>query len=278
MMKNLLLLALSLLCIALLFYPSRDPQPDDQQTSYGAFPTRSLNQLGQRVEALEADLNTALMARQQLELRIQQLELAAGSSNELETTSIEPTEAATASSSEQVIVDQVQSIEPEDIRRRMIAAGLNTSLVDRIQQTVDQNRLERLQWRDQAIREGWQESVEFSERMNQLSDPLSGIREEFGDPVYDQYLFSSGQPNRVQVRSVLRGSAAELAGIQPGDILISYANQRIFDMQALRQATTEGIAGEPVLVEMQRDGLPTALTLPRGPMGITMESTRQAPQ
>lgn len=278
-MRNLILLALFLLCIALLFYPARERGSNEPGSPSPSLTSRDLEKLQQRIEALEIDLNSALLARQQLEQRLDQLELTARSIEP----AIQSADGISATSAFESLdpVNEAtieEEAEDPDIRTRLINAGLTSSLVDRIEQNIDENRMARLEWRDRAIREGWQQSTDFSEKMHQLSDPLRGIREEFGDGVYDQYLYASGQPNRVQVRSVLRGSAAELAGVEPGDVLMRYASTQIFSMQALRQATTEGIAGESVLVELQRNGAPTTFTVPRGPLGITMESTRLAPQ
>jgi hypothetical protein len=45
----------------------------------------------------------------------------------------------------------------------------------------------------------------------------------------------------------------------------------------LKQATTEGRAGERVAVDVWRDGARVRLWLPRGPLGIRMRQTRSPP-
>ena len=124
---------------------------------------------------------------------------------------------------------------------------------------------------------GWNGVIEYVEKMHELSNPLKGLREEFGDDVYDRYLFATDQPNRVRVRSVIAGSAAQQAGIMPGDLVLGYAGNKIFSMQALRRATTEGLAGAAVLVDLLRNNQPFSVTVTRGPLGIVMESTRLSP-
>ena len=263
MLRNLLILGLTLLCLALLFYPFGNQETLPPTTRSGdTAPNSELDELYNRITALESDLDAALLAHQQLEKRIQLLE-----SNQVATVSAAITEDQPAAVSEPVAADtfaaEPAAAESPDVEQNLLAAGFSSTLINQIRQRVDDNRLQRLQWRDRAVREGWQQSEEFAERMFELSDPLRGIREEFGDEVYDQYLHASGQPNRVRVVEVLQGSAAQMAGISAGDVVISYANQTIYTMRSIRQATTEGAPGDPVLVELQR--------------GISMESARIEP-
>lgn len=96
------------------------------------------------------------------------------------------------------------------------------------------------------------------------------LRDELGDDSYDRYLFASGRSNRVRVRQVMQGSAAEQAGLSNGDIVISYANERIFTFDDLRRASYEGQLGESVLLEVRRaDGNVSQMVMPRGPLGLT---------
>jgi membrane-associated protease RseP (regulator of RpoE activity) len=96
------------------------------------------------------------------------------------------------------------------------------------------------------------------------------LREELGDEAYDRYLYASGGSNRVRVRSVMPGSAAELAGLRDGDILLSYDGERLFDFEDLREASYRGEPGEAVTLEVRRaDGTVEQLVIQRGPMGIS---------
>ena len=62
------------------------------------------------------------------------------------------------------------------------------------------------------------------------------LRAELGDEVYDRYLYAKGSTNRVKVQRVLPGSAAQLAGLKPGDVVLSYDGERLFDVEDLRAA------------------------------------------
>jgi len=167
------------------------------------------------------------------------------------------------------------TIKPPTLQEKLVSAGIPLDTIQRINQRIGENRLE---LRDQAIREDWIDTPEYIEKQQQLPGPTEGLREEFGDQTYDQYLYASGRPNRVIVREVFSGSAAESAGIEPGDILLSYASEFIYTMSDLQQATTEGYSGEAVLLEILRDKLPFSTSVPRGPLGISMTITRKEPE
>lgn len=96
------------------------------------------------------------------------------------------------------------------------------------------------------------------------------LRESLGDDAYDRYLYASGRANRVRLRQVLPGSAAEAAGLVPGDVVLSYGDQRIFGFDDLRRASYEGEPGELVVLEVQKaDGSLSQSVMTRGPLGLS---------
>ena len=167
---------------------------------------------------------------------------------------------------------------PRTLQQKLLDAGLPQDTVERINQHIGENRLALLELRNRAIREDWMDTPEYIEQMQQLSNPAQDIREQEGDSVYDQYLYAAGRPNRVLVTEVYSGSAAQQAGIQPHDVIVSYAQKRIFSMRELQRATTEGIDGEMVLVELSRDGQRLDTSVERGPLGIALTVTRMPPE
>ena len=76
---------------------------------------------------------------------------------------------------------------------------------------------------------------------------------------------------------VTSGSAGAGAGLLPGDVILRYDGQRIFETEGLQRATRGGSAGEPVSVVVQRDGSPVRLTVPRGPSGVFVTAERRPP-
>ncbi len=90
-------------------------------------------------------------------------------------------------------------------------------------------------------------------------------------------LYGSGQNNRVQVAGVLRGSAAERAGLRDGDVVISYDGRRIFEGQALLGATVQGDQGAQTELVVRREGGDVRVVLPRGPIGLRLLPARVPP-
>ena len=263
-------------CLVLIwmnFSPGQTSASGLQLSSQTSTPDDKLDKLISRIEALEADLTNELVQRHQIERRLYELErlvpdFTPASSEQ------PPSEINTPSAK----IDEPTTQETQSLENNLLAAGMAPEIIEAMQQRMDQNRLAMLQLRDQATREGWNDSSEYQEKMFELRDSSRGIREEFGERQYDQYLYASGRPNRVVVREVYSGSAADLAGLQTGDIIVSYASANIYSMSELREATVDGTAGETVLLEILRDDTPISTSVPRGPLGISMNSTRIQPQ
>lgn len=159
----------------------------------------------------------------------------------------------------------------------LVAAGVDRLVAEEFKKRSDQWALQRLELVDQATREGWRRSEQFGERMTDLREERPDIRAELGDERYDRYLYESGEFNRVQVFSIIDGSAAQAAGMENGDIVLSYANQRMFTSRDLQQATSAGSRGELVPVNLLRNGESFTTDVPRGPLGVSLTGTRLDP-
>ena len=127
-------------------------------------------------------------------------------------------------------------------------------------------------------REGWREDRErFADSLETLEEQRPDLREELGDAAYDRYLYEQGGGNRVGVASVMSGSVAERAGLQSGDVIVSYAGERVFRLRDLQSATRAGSYGEPVQLSVRRDGEVVAVEVVRGPLGVSLSPTRREP-
>jgi len=269
-----LLSALALVVIWTLFSPqSKPPLVPDIATPAQPASEQTDNDLLSRIKLLEDELANEQNIRHQHEIRLTQLE------QQLANTSTIDNLLSTVTRTEKNSPPKEQvRFKLPTLQDKLLAAHIPLDTIQRIQQRVGQNRLARLQLRDQAIREDWLDSPEYIEKTQQLPRATEGLREEFGEQLFDRYLYESGRPNRVLVREVFSGSAAQEAGIQAQDIILSYASELIFSMSELQQVTTEGVAGEPVLIELLRDGIPLSTSAPRGPLGISMTLTRKQPE
>ena len=84
--------------------------------------------------------------------------------------------------------------------------------------------------------------------------------------------------NRVRIDGVIGGSAADEAGLQPGDVIESYGADRVFTFAELRRVTTEGELDELVPVRVRRaDGSQVQAWVRRGPLGVRMGLVRTDP-
>lgn len=260
-----------LLLIWLLWLPTDNNSTNKVASeSTNLFKEDTYDRLLTRLDKLENELLQETTDRQQLEDRISKLE-------NRPSVSTQDGDSEKASESETQSVHMKQETDDIPIQQKLINQGVAAQTANMLQSFVDDKRLQRLNLRDQAIREGWHDSDEFVEKMNALGDTAHGLKQEFGEQVYDQYLYASGRPNRVIVREVINESVAQSAGLQAGDIIIRYADETIYSMNDLRQATTKGTSGESILLEFMRDNQPYSTTIVRGPLGISMDFARIAP-
>lgn len=226
----------------------------------------------QRIDTLENNIFELQSSQQQLEGRLFDLEYSSNNDS-----ASQPNQVISKANEEPVELVK-PALKPPTLESKLLAASIPLDTIQRIKQRVGENHLARLQLRDQAIREDWIDTAEYIEKAKQTPNPTDGLREEFGDETYDQYLYASGRPNRVIVREVFSGSAAENAGIKSGDIILSYASKLIYSMSELQQATTEGYSDETVSIEIMREDLPFSTSAPRGPLGISMTIIRKEPK
>jgi len=156
----------------------------------------------------------------------------------------------------------------------LLGHGVQPAEVERLREAFDESELALLELENQARREGWFDDPRYRQ---ELRAQRLALREELGDDRFDRLLYATGRQNRVVVTDLLHGSAAQRSGVQKGDEILSYAEERIFRPMELKQATTDGTPGERVPLEVWRDGSRTRLWVPRGPLGIQMQQKRLPP-
>ncbi len=163
------------------------------------------------------------------------------------------------------------------MERALVAAGIDATTANEITRRRDEISLSEIYLRDQAAREGWLDTPEFAAKMAEIEQQRTSVRDEIGDEAYDRYLAALDQPNRVAVNEVMLESPAAMAGVQAGDVVLRYADTRIFSPGELVTATRGGTAGEAVQMEIIRQGQRFEIQVPRGPLGMTIAASRGAP-
>jgi S1-C subfamily serine protease len=100
-------------------------------------------------------------------------------------------------------------------------------------------------------------------------NPAAALRAEIGDLEYEQYLRADNRPTAVAVGTVFESSPGQAAGLQRGDNITAYGGVRVFDAADPNREIMAGQAGESVVVEITREGMPMQVVLPRGPIGVS---------
>ena len=241
-------------------YQTEDTKDTAPSVETTPFPVESDKQRIKRLENEIADLK----------IRLSLLEKASPQNDNDADTSITETIEITDTS------DDDNSADPLN-HENLVNAGVSIELASSIIKSLSEQEYKRLQLRDQAIREGYFRSGRYFRELRALNEDTPVLREQIGDDAYDRYLYQTGQNNRVKVSSVMMGSPAEQAGMQDGDIILSYSNEKIFNWNEVRQATSKGALGEYVTVNVIRNDEPISLMLPRGPLGVKLDTTRYQP-
>jgi len=187
--------------------------------------------------------------------------------------------------------DKLESAERNDRNRRLaqnerrridtaalVSAGINIGDAELIAQQWNQQEMDMLYLRDQAAREGWLDTAEFRQSAQDIRQGLDSLWQDLDSSAYDRFLYATGRPNRVQISNVIDSSPGQSIGLQAGDIVLNYGGSPIYSGQDLQSATTSGVPDETVIMQIIRDDALIELSIPRGPIGISMAPISVQPQ
>jgi len=219
-----------------------------------------------RIRALEAAVAEERNARQLLEDELQILYLEIEQLRDVRSADGEEGEA-----DEELILAEREAfrrqrgdLSGEDRAAMLIDAGFTPDRAAWILQRESELQMAAMQAQFDARRSG-----EPMDRFDPALDPSAALRAEIGDAAYEQYLEANFRSTSVSVSSVLESSPGQRAGLQPGDEIVSYNGNRVFDVSDLNQQTMLGEPGESVVVDIMRDGMPMQVVMPRGPIGVS---------
>lgn len=166
---------------------------------------------------------------------------------------------------------------PDDRRTALVTVGVPETIAEEIILRQSELELERLELQDLAMREGWFRTDRYYDSLRELDAERVDLRAEIGEQAYDQYLFRTGESNRMKVTGLIQGSAAEQSGLMPGDVIESYGGVPVLSLSDLRNATTQGSRDEIVPVIIRREGNLIEASISRGPMGVRVEADSISP-
>ena len=159
----------------------------------------------------------------------------------------------------------------------LLKAGIDEAIAADIIHRRSDIELKKLELYDRAIRDNYINTTQYQSELLDITAGETTLRDELGDEAYDFYLFANRQANRVKAISVMMGSNAEQAGLKDGDLIVQYGQHRIFEWAELKNATSEGVLGEYVHVDIMRDNQLISLSVPRGPLGVRLGTARISP-
>ena len=243
---------------------------------------------GDELERLRSELATERALRTQLERELQELRVDAEElvavyreesvgSEQLGTEQTAAPDAADATELARRRRLAAQPIPKGVSMEALLAAGFGPFQAERIREQIEGIAMRQLELQNHAQREGWAKTPRFAKAHRVIGSEFGEMREEYGEDRFDWILYASGRKNRIVVDSVFGESAAGEVGLEPGDLILSYGDSRVFNGRELRQATIEGRAGELVALEYERDGEARRVYVPRGPVGVQLHDTTLLP-
>ena len=240
-------------------------------TSRGDRSTDELLPLAERLDRLEAGLDVEIALRQSLQAELvaiteQMTNLQAGDSERDRQDDPRREVIDRAEIQERFATRFANRTDNGSNRRlnQLVEAGFSPDQAQHITERESELQLEALYAQYDAIRDG-----EPSGPLTNGFDPQDQLRQELGDASYERYLDATGQSTSIGVQRVMDGSPGQAAGLQTGDEVIAYAGERVFNISDLNQLILEGAPGQPVVMDVLRDGQQIQLYVPRGPIGIT---------
>jgi len=145
---------------------------------------------------------------------------------------------------------------------RLIEAGFAPEQAAWIVQRESEIQMEMLQARYEAMR--GQESQRF---FGSTFD--TELQAELGAAGYERYLTANGRPTTIGIGNVIANSPAQEAGLQSGDQIVRYDGERVFSMMDMAGRIMQNEAEGNVVVDIERNGIPMQLVVPRGPLGVS---------
>ena len=267
MNKNLLAIAIGLLAggmvLAFALF-GREPAPVRVPAADPALHFDQSAGTEERIRALESAVAEERNARMLLEEELQALYEVLDELAETQASNVRDDDASEAVVRFPDTFQQGSEADAAWRRERLVSAGFPEDRADWILRRESELLMQRMQVMYDARRTG-ERPADF----RQMMDPEGALRTEIGDAEYEQYLTAFGRSISVTVGSVLESSPGQRAGLQPGDEIMSYGGERVFSYDDLSGRTMAATPGQPVVVDIVRDGVPMQVVIEGGPIGIS---------
>lgn len=218
-------------------------------------------------ENLEEELREERSSRQALEARVEALQKALAEAQSGTEAAAKPAGGAGADGPGSPPAGGFRVAELQSL-------GVSAEEAERLRKRYEALELDRVYLRNQARRERWLGRPRYQRELHALDQQALA---DLGEQAYDEMLYAAGRNNRVIVSHLLANSPAQAAGLQPGDVLMRYAGQRVFDARTILSLTAQGKPGATTEVRVDRGGQDVRLFVPRGPLGVQLRLARRPP-
>ena len=124
------------------------------------------------------------------------------------------------------------------------------------------------------------EDFEYNDNKKELitlKEQEEALKIEVGEDEYDKKLIVFGVPNRIAVQHMSYYSPAKIAGLKPGDIVLSYGGKRIFNESDFNSMEIEKNEQNEIRLEISRNGELTEIYVPEGPLGVVFSGVLHDP-
>lgn len=142
----------------------------------------------------------------------------------------------------------------------LLGAGFTQERINWIRSRTDELRVE-FERRAHEGKVGQQMAIAY------MIDPDLDLTKELSEEEYGKYREALGRPAGIRLEQVLPSSSAQASGLKPGDEILRYGGNRVYNepmMKAMIKANGTGTAA----VEVLRDGRKISLVVAGGPLGI----------
>ena len=237
------------------------------------------------IEDIRLALAAEVRAREELTLRIAELESVLAGPGSIHAEASASPNASDEASSNDFIVDLSETASGTGAidskpgasqfdDRALLALGAHPRDVERLRERWIQHEFDKEALSNQALQEGYFQRPKHRGEMIGLE---LALRRDLQEEDYDRYLFALGKPNRLEAGEVLAGSSASDAGLRQGDVILRYDDVRMFGPGELLVASSSGGVGGSVALEILRDGRRRTLYVKPGPLGALVEHRRGQP-
>jgi len=174
-------------------------------------------------------------------------------------------------------MDEARTFARKRELERLHNAGFSDDRIAWLEQRTAELRAQKAEyWKERA-----QEGIPTNpyDRIAYILDPDLDLRGEVGEDEYDRYRQALGRPLGVAIVDVTGGSVGQSSGLMPGDEVVRYDGNRVYNVSMLDSLATGGTSNRQTIVEVRRQGQLIQLNLPVGALsslGIRSESPSQA--